>query len=382
MSDRFRVGVIGIQPGDAASWAARAHVPALRWMPETFELTGVANRSEASALTAAKTFDIPKAFKNVEALVESPDIDIVVVSVRVPYHFDIVKSALAAGKHVLCEWPLGNGLAEARELAALAHKAGRLAVVGTQARLSPAILYVKQLVAQGFVGDVISSTIVGRGGSWGSTHNFGQLRGYLLDPQNGATMLTIPMGHTLAAMQDVLGDVSDLSSMIANIRKSVVAKDTGDVIPMSAPDQVIISGHMASGALFSMHYRGGSRPGVPGLVWEIYGREGELRITGNDSGHSQLVELKVEGARRDESMALMPLPAQFVEGWPEDIRPGNVARLYARMAHDLKHGTRTAPDFDDAVGLHTLIDAIEVASRTGERVWPAVNNRDLDPFPQ
>lgn len=380
MSARIRVGIVGVQAGDAASWAARAHVPALRWMPEIFEVRGIANRSEASAVAAAGAFDIPRAFKNVQELVESPDIDIVVISVRVPHHLALVKSALEAGKHVFCEWPLGNGLAEARELAALARKAGRLAVVGTQARVSPAIRYVKQLIAEGFIGNVMSSTIVGRGSSWGATHNYSQLRGYLLDPRNGATMLTIPMGHTLAAMQDVLGDVADVSAMIANVRKTLLAKDTGEIVPMSAPDQAILNGHMVSGALFSMHYRGGSRPGVPGFIWEIYGSDGELRITGS-TGHTQMVELTVEGAQRDGSaMTVMPLPAHLVREWPDEIGPANVARLYARMAHDLGQGTRTAPDFEDAVGLHTLIDAIEVASKTGERVRPGVQNRELDSF--
>ena len=48
---------------------------------------------------------------------ESPEVDLVVVTVKVPHHRELVPSALEAGKHVYCEWPLGNGLAEARKLA-------------------------------------------------------------------------------------------------------------------------------------------------------------------------------------------------------------------------------------------------------------------------
>jgi predicted dehydrogenase len=50
------------------------------------------------------------------------------------------------------------------------------------------------------------------------------------------------------------------------------------------------------------------------------------------------------------------------------VKPGNVARLYARMARDLRDGTRTAPSFDDAVALHQIIAAIETAAETGCRV--------------
>jgi predicted dehydrogenase len=51
----------------------------------------------------------------------------------------------------------------------------------------------------------------------------------------------------------------------------------------------------------------------------------------------------------------------------EDVVPGNVARLYARMARDLRDGTRTAPSFEDAVALHRVIAAIEKAAASGSR---------------
>jgi predicted dehydrogenase len=51
--------------------------------------------------------------------------------------------------------------------------------------------------------------------------------------------------------------------------------------------------------------------------------------------------------------------------------PGNVARLYARMARDLSEGTRTAPIFDDAVAVHRVIAAIETAAESGRRIAPA-----------
>ena len=114
---RFRVGIVGLEPG--RSWAARAHVPALRALSDDYEIAGVANTSLESAQKAAAALEIPRAFNDVAELVSSPDVDIVAVTVRVSYHLEMVKAAIAARKHVFCEWPLGNGLAEAEELAAL-----------------------------------------------------------------------------------------------------------------------------------------------------------------------------------------------------------------------------------------------------------------------
>ena len=93
----------------------------------------------ASAEAATRAFDLPRAFASVSALIANPEVDVVVVAVKVPYHFPIVREAIAAGKHVYCEWSLGNGLDEVRELARLAQAAGIVAVAGTQARVAPEI---------------------------------------------------------------------------------------------------------------------------------------------------------------------------------------------------------------------------------------------------
>lgn len=193
---RFKVGIVGLEPG--RSWAARAHLPALRALSESYEIVGVANSSLASAEKAAAAVGLPRAFADVAEMVATPEIDIVAVTVKVPQHLQIVKAALDAGKHVYCEWPLGNGLAEAEELAALAAAKGVLGVIGTQASVAPEIEYLRRLIADGFVGEVLSTTLVARGGGWGGPIPNKKNNAYLLDRANGATMLTIPVGHNTA----------------------------------------------------------------------------------------------------------------------------------------------------------------------------------------
>ena len=63
-----------------------------------------------------------------------PSVDVVAVTVKVPYHLELATAALEAGKAVYCECPLGNGLDETETLAALAKKHGVLALAGLQAR--------------------------------------------------------------------------------------------------------------------------------------------------------------------------------------------------------------------------------------------------------
>ena len=365
---RLRVGIVGLQPG--RSWAARAHIPALHALSDSYEIVGVANTSLASAQKAAAETGLPRAFANVAELIAAPEVDIVVVTVKVPHHLEIVKAALEAGKHVYCEWPLGNGLTEAEKLASLARAKGVLGVVGTQARVAPAIEYLRHLIADGFVGEVLSTTLVARGINWGGFIDSvveKSIIGYLLDRANGATMLTIPLGHTLAALRDVFGEVAEVSAVLATRRTSALVIESGEKQSVTAPDQVLVSGVFASGAPISIHYRGGLARDAHGLFWEINGTKGDIRVTGF-SGHPQMEQLSLYGVQDGET-AFRPLelPASYRSGWPEDPVPGNVARLYARMAQDLREGTRTAPSFDDAITVHRVIAAIEKAAESGTR---------------
>jgi predicted dehydrogenase len=367
-AQRFGVGIVGVEPG--RSWAARGHIPALRALSDTFDIIGVANTTRASAEAAAAATGIPRAFASVAELVAAPEVDIVTVAVKVPPHLEIVKAAISAGKHVYCEWPLGNGLAEAEEMAALAQSNRVLGVVGTQARVAPEIEYLRQLIADGFVGDVLSTTLIARGGALqgGGSIPDKKTWAYLLDRLNGATMLTIPIGHTLAALRDVFGEVAEVSSVLAVRRPTVQVVDTGERLPVSAPDQVLVSGVFTSGVPISIHYRGGAARDGNGLFWEIHGTDGDVRVSG-PSGHTQMIHLSLQGARGEEKMFRpLEVPEQYLMGWPEDPEPGNVARLYARMARDLHDGTHTAPTFEDAVATHRVIAAIEKAAESGSRI--------------
>src|SRR6266481_7551218 len=167
MTKRIRVGIIGANPD--RGWAAQAHIPALQSLPDDFEITALSTSRRESAEAASRRFGVPLAFDNTQDLVNSADVDVVAITVKVPRHFELATAALAAGKAVYCEWPLGNGLEEAESLAALAKKKGVLAVVGLQARSAPSVAYVRDLIKQGYVGEVLSTSLVGSGMGWGPT---------------------------------------------------------------------------------------------------------------------------------------------------------------------------------------------------------------------
>src|SRR5947207_13848470 len=241
---RIRVGIIGANP--ERGWAAQALIPALRSLPDDFEITALSTTRRASADAAGKLFGVPVAFDNHHELVNSPTVDVVAVTVKVPHHLELATAALDAGKAVYCEWPLGNGLKEAETLAALAKKKGVLAVAGLQARSAPAVAYVRDLIKQGYVGEVLSTTLIGSGMGWGPMVE--PFNVYLNDKKNGATMLSIAVGHAADALCHCLGEMRELSATMAMRRKSFTIAGTREQQPMTAADQVCVTGMLESGA--------------------------------------------------------------------------------------------------------------------------------------
>jgi len=196
-----------------------------------------------------------------------------------------------------------------------------------------------------------------------------QANAYTYEAANGATMLSIPVGHTLAALIETLGNIAEVSATMAVRRTSVHNMDTGETLPVTAADQIVVAGVLDSGAPISIHYRGGMAHGS-GLLWEVNGTEGDLRISG-PGGHAQLVPLTLSGGRgNDVELKPIPLAENYAADSTDGPVAGNVRRVYQAMAQDLANDTRLAPGFDDAVALHRVVAAIEEAARTGGRVRP------------
>src|SRR5207248_3444116 len=152
------VGIIGVSPD--RGWAATAHIPALRALPK-YEIRALSAHTAESARAAGEAFGVRAVFSDHEQLLTRPDVDVVAVTVKAPLHRELVTAALAAGKAVYCEWPLGRDLEDARAMAALAAEQGVRTVVGLQARQAPAIEFVQELIGDGYVGEVLSTTMVG-----------------------------------------------------------------------------------------------------------------------------------------------------------------------------------------------------------------------------
>lgn len=363
MADKIGVGIVGATVTQGGSgWGANAHVPAIAALPR-YGLAAVCTAHAETAKASAAAFGAARAFHRFDEMAADPHVDLIVVCVRVPGHRDLVMAGLQAGKAVLCEWPLGATLAEAREMAGLARQRGLPTVVGLQARSDPAILYARDLVRAGHLGEVLTATLHtavpavlqrGPGRIWQGVR------------ANGANTMTIAGGHAIDALCAVLGEFSEVSARVTTRIAEWQGLD-GKPVPVDAPDCINVIGRLERGAEVTVSVA--AVPSNPsGNRIEIYGREGALVV--RTDGSFNIGPSQVLMGKGKERMAPMAIPAQYTmvpAGTPAG-QPFNVAQAYARAADALKGQGAFEVDFDLAVRRHALIDAIERSSATGRSV--------------
>ncbi len=359
--DRLRVGVIGANADN--SWAAKSHLPALQKLPD-FELAAVCTTREESAKESAERFGARLAFHDYREMLERDDIDAVAVSVRVPRHYEPTMAALEAGKHVYTEWPLGANLREAEEMAELAREKGVKTMVGIQERHAPLYVRLKELVDEGYFGEVLSCMVVWSGS--GILNRSSDLR-WRADYASGANALTIGFGHTVEPVCLALGDFTEVSAISRPQVAQWIESDTGDVVDVTAPDTVFMTGITTSGVAVS-----GASLAVPwhgsGFQLEIYGRKATAIIS--TSANDVLGEQRLNvGTLDSEVLEELPIPSRLslVPEYETQDDDFFIAQMWRNFARAIENDERPDPDFDHAVDRHRLLDAIVRASETGQR---------------
>jgi predicted dehydrogenase len=355
------VGIIGLSAH--GGWAASAHLPALRSL-DCYELRGVAASTPESAAAAGEKYDVRLRFASPAELAAHDEIDLVVVAVKVPQHLELVRTAVAAGKCVYSEWPLGRNLPEAEQMASLAVAHQVRTAVGLQARAAPAFRYLQDLVEGGYAGEVLSTSVVASGINWGATFRPGA--DYMLDRANGATMLTVPAAHTIDLLTMVLGEFTQFTATLATRRTEARNRETGEIKPMNVEDQVVLTGQLASGAVTSIHFRGGTSRAT-NFLWEINGTDGDLLISLDSPPVIQFARATLWGGRADDAnLTELPVPSRY-ERVPalagrQDEMAYNLAHAYEQLYRDLRDDTALTPDFAHAVRRHRQLQDIQRAA--------------------
>jgi predicted dehydrogenase len=148
------VGLVGYK------FMGRAHSNAYRQVARFFDvdptprMVALCGRDETATRAAAAQLGWEHVETDYRKLVERPDVQLVDVSTPGDSHYEIVMAAIAAGKNVLCEKPLANSLAEAREMLDAAQQAGVINMINFNYRRVPAVQLAKQIVESGRLGEI------------------------------------------------------------------------------------------------------------------------------------------------------------------------------------------------------------------------------------
>jgi len=359
------VGIVGLSA--SRGWAAASHFPALASL-DGYELRALSTSSAESARASGHKYGVELTFGSAEQLAESPEVDLVIIAVKAPLHRQAIVPAINAGKMVFSEWPLGINLTETEDLAALARSRNVRTAIGLQARSSPLLRYLRDLVAQGYLGTMLSTTLVSSHNAWADALKTSP---YILDKANGANLLTVGLGHTVDAFTMVLGEFTEVTATSRNLLPTYRDTTTAQVITKNTDDHFAVTGVLESGALANVHFRGGVSRATD-FRWEINGTDGDLVVTSHGTSLWNCGLTLVGRQASQNEFSALPVPASYERRVPQFAGRStetayNIAYAYAQLRDDITEGTNVIPDFDHAVRRHRMIDAVERAAETGQR---------------
>ena len=274
---QLHIGLLGFgSMGRTHTWAVQNLPFFYRDIPFLAKTVGVCTTSQEKSARVASEFGIPYACTSEDDLIQNPDVDVIDICTPNLYHFETLKKAIAAGKHVLCEKPLCISHAQAKELMAIPKKEGQvLGMVFNNRWLSP-VLRAKQLVEEGRLGRILSfraaylhnsATDQNRPAGWKQDK----------DVCGGGVLFDLG-SHVIDLMQHLCGPITQVSGM-AQIAYPTRVGRNGDTWETNADESFSMLAQTADGAHGTVTV-GKLQIGTNDeLSFEIYGERGALRFS-------------------------------------------------------------------------------------------------------
>lgn len=358
---KIRVGVVGV------GYGAYMHIPGLQAYPDT-EALAVCSARQERAEAAAKKYGIPHVFTDYRKMLELDELDAVFIATPPHLHYPVTMAALEAGKHVLCEKPMAMNVDEAREMYQEAETRKLVHMIGHQFRFLPGRALMKELAAEGYVGQlysVHSSTFYGPKNGGPVDHlTIARPFDSRSDKSQGGGFLGLLGSHVIDALRDWFGEMAGVYGQLETLAKTRKIEGSDEVMPVETDDLFAFIFRFETGVLGTVAASFAARltPGTPGMSsFEVYGSEGSLFL-GTDG-------ILRGGQRGDSEATELPIPERLklppTEGhW---LLPAFL-RLVQEFVHGIKEGKKVAPNFYDGMKNQEVMDAILLAQSQGQWV--------------
>ena len=337
------------------------------------EVVSVCASTLNRARAVAEEYGIPKAVATADEIIADPTVDVVDICSPNPYHFEVAKAAILAGKHVLCEKPLTVTAAEAGELARLAKEHGVICGTVFNNRFLAPIMRARQLIDEGRLGRILSFDFSYKHNScidperrvgWKQTADFGGGTWYDLGP------------HVVDLCHHLCGELSFL------IGKSQIAfpthlKADGSLWETNADEAFYLICGAKNGAVGNITVSKLTQGANDELTFSVNGERGSLSFSLMDPNYLNFYDATavgspmggVRGYTRIECVGRYPAPAS---GFPAIKAPPGWLRGHrgcmANYLSAVANGTPCEPSFEDGAYVQTVLEAALESDRTGREV--------------
>ncbi|WP_426005748.1 Gfo/Idh/MocA family protein [Paenarthrobacter sp. NyZ202] len=383
----LRVAMIGYGFMGAAHSQGWRTAPRVFDLPAGAEMAVIVGRDAGAVARAATKWGWAESATDWREVVARDDIDIVDIVTPGDSHAEIAIAALDAGKHVLCEKPLANTVAEAEAMAAAAERAaarGIKAMVGFTYRRVPAVTFLRQLIAEGVVGRIAHVRASYR-------------QDWLVDPDMplawrlqkehaGSGALGDIGAHAIDLVEYVTGmDVERVSGVLDTIVKQrplqgsgsgLSGKATAGYGQVTVDDIAIFTGRLASGALASFEATRFATGRKNALTIEVSGDKGALAFDLEDLNSIQFYDRTAPADLQGFRKILVTEPVHpYVSAWWPAGHMLGYEHGFSHQVKDLVEGivrnTDPHPTFADGLRVQRVLDAVERSSEN-DSVWTRV----------
>ena len=365
------IGLVG------GGYMGKAHAVAMSAVGAVFNtalrprLAVVAGSTAESSQRYRAAFGFAHAADDWRALVAHPEVEAVIIASPQTTHRAIAEAAFAAGKPVFCEKPLGASLADAQAMVAAAAASGLPNMVGFNYVRTPATQFVRQLLADGAIGDV----------TWFRGEH---TEDFLADPAMQANWRCFgrPNGcmgdlapHMINCALALLGDIAELSAKVETIHPTRPGPDGPVSVDNDDHGQMMV--RFASGVMGHLYFSRAATGRKMGYSYEIHGTKGAIRFDQEDQNAVWLYRADGPEATRGFTKILTgpahPDYLPFCQGPGHGTGYQDQIIIEARdFLHAIHSGQPVWPTFRDGLAVAQVIETAFASAADGR--WHSVSH--------
>ncbi|WP_198671538.1 Gfo/Idh/MocA family protein [Desertihabitans aurantiacus] len=383
----LRVAMIGYAFMGAAHSQAWRNVHRFFPLELTPEMAVLVGRNAEAVQQAAATFGWAETATDWRAVVEREDVDLVDICTPGDTHAEIALAALAAGKHVLCEKPLANTVAEAEEMTAAAEQArarGVRSMVGFSYRRVPALALMRQMVAEGVVGDI--------------RHIRGlYLQDWIVDPEFPLVWRLQKDKAGSGALGDIGAHILDAAEFVTGHRITGVAAQTETFVKerplpgdagtglastggagtgtVTVDDAAVVLARTDAGALATFEATRFATGRKNRIVLEVNGSKGSLAFNFEDMNSLEHYDLAAGDRAGFTTISVTEPTHPYLEAWWPAGHGLGYEHTFVHQARDLLAAIAAeedpSPSFADGLRIQRLLAAVE-QSAGAQAAWQQV----------